>query len=333
MNNNIYDVTTITTSAPTGTQSSGSGKNKRKQNRIPFTALRKKFLIFTLVCFVLGLITIGIRGFAWDTDFIGGTSMQINIGTPLSADDLADITAITEGIIAKKVSAVQKTGDNGEQVLIKCTEIDTTMRDEIFEALREKYHLTDEDRLNVTSIGASISADFRRAGITSITLAVILMLVYITIRFDLKSGLAAVICLAHDLFFMLTAYSLLQLPMNSNIIAALLTILGYSINATIIVFDRVRENIKLYPKNSFDQNIDLSVNQTLLRSINTTITTLLTIVMIFIFGVQSIRQFILPLIIGIIAGLYSSVCLAGNVWALLQNHSTKNAKKKKNTDN
>lgn len=314
--NNEFDFTTVTTAAPR-TDAPTPKKTPKKAGAIPFVSLRKKLLLFTAVCFVIGLVIILVRGFAWDTDFIGGTSMQINIGHVLTKEDISDITALTEGIIQKKVSSVQRTGDGGQQVIIKCTEIDTDLRDAVFEALRAKYGLSDEDRLSVTSVGASVSEDFRRSGITSVSLAVALMLVYITIRFDFKSGLAAVLCLTHDLFFMLVAYSLLGLPMNTNIIAALLTILGYSINATIIVFDRVRENVKLNPKKTFDQNVDLSINQTLLRSVNTTITTLLTIVMIYIFGVQSIQQFILPLIVGIIAGLYSSVCLSGNLWALL----------------
>ncbi len=300
-------------------------KKKVQQKQIPFVKLRKYFLIFTAVCLVIGLAIIFIRGFAWDTDFIGGTSMQINIGHELTKQEIADITSITEDIIGKKVSAVQRTGDGGKQVLIKCTEIDTEVRDAVFEALKEHFSLTDADRLNVSSVGASVSADFRRSGIISVSLAVALMLVYITIRFDFRSGLAAVVCLTHDLFFMAVAYALFGLPMNTNCIAALLTILGYSINATIIVFDRVRENVKLNPNNTFGENVSLSINQTLLRSVNTTITTLLTILMIYIFGVQSIQQFILPLIVGILAGLYSSVCIAGNVWALLLGDNKKSA--------
>lgn len=295
------------------------------KKQIPFVRFRKWFLIYTAVCVILGLGIILLRGFAWDTDFIGGTSMQINIGHELTKDELNEITSITEDIIGKKVSAVQRTGDGGKQVLIKCTEIDTEVRDAVFEALKERFSLTDADRLNVSSVGASVSADFRRSGIISVSLAVALMLVYITIRFDFRSGLAAVVCLTHDLFFMAVAYALFGLPMNTNCIAALLTILGYSINATIIVFDRVRENVKLNPNSTFGENVTLSINQTLLRSVNTTITTLLTILMIYIFGVQSIQQFILPLIVGILAGLYSSVCIAGNVWALLLGDNKKSA--------
>ena len=305
--------------------SADQAKKAARGNLLPFTKARRILLIFTAICFVIGLSIICIRGFAWDTDFIGGTSMQINIGHSLTRDEISEITSITEGIIKKKVSSVQRTGDGGTQVLIKCTEIDTETRDKVFEALKERFSLSDADRLNVTSVGASVSADFRRSGIISVSLAVALMLVYITIRFDFRSGLAAVFRLTHDLFFMAAAYALLQLPMNSNVIAALLTILGYSINATIIVFDRVRENVKQNPNSTFDENVNLSINQTLLRSVNTTITTLLTIVMIDLLGVQSIKQFILPLIVGIIAGLYSSVCLAGNVWALLRKIERKRA--------
>jgi len=293
-------------------------QNNVKKTVFPFTKSRKYFFTFSIVCAVIGLAIILLRGFAWDTDFIGGTSMQINIGYPLQTSDLAEITTITEGIIQKKVSSVQKTGEGGQQVMIKCTENDTETRDAVFEALKERYSLTAEDRLNVSSVGASVSADFRRSGIISISLAICLMLVYITFRFDFKSGLSAVCCLTHDLFFMFVAYSLFALPMNTNIIAALLTILGYSINATIIVFDRVRENVKLYPGETFDANVNRSINQMLMRSLNTTITTLLTILMIYIFGVTSIRQFILPLIIGLLAGVFSSVCLAGNFWSLCE---------------
>ncbi len=286
--------------------------------KLPFVKNKKWLFLIAGIVIVLGLLSICISGFAWDTDFIGGTSMQIHIGASLDTAAIGDIRAVTEEVIGKKVSAVQRTGENNEDVLIKCTEIDTETRDAVFHALQAKYGLSDADRLNVTSIGASVSADFRRAGILSVSIAVVLMLLYITIRFSLKSGIAAVLCLCHDLFLMFSAYSILQLPMNSNVIAALLTILGYSINATIIVFDRVRENLKKNPNAPFDYNVNLSINQTLMRSVNTTITTLLTIVMIYIFGVTSIREFILPLIVGILAGLYSSVCLAGNFWSLFE---------------
>ena len=174
------------------------------------------------------------------------------------------------------------------------------------------------DLMGVTNVGASVSADLRTAAIIATLIAILLMLVYISFRFEILSGLTAVICLAHDIFVMFAVYSLLQIPLNSTMIAALLTILGYSINATIIVFDRIRENVKLNSKDKFEENVDRSIKQTLTRSLNTTLTTLFTIGMVYILGVDSIKQFALPIIVGIFAGLFSSVCLAGNIWAILK---------------
>ena len=144
------------------------------------------------------------------------------------------------------------------------------------------------------------------------------MLVYIAIRFDIRSGLAAVCALCHDLLVMLSAYIIFRLPFNINFIAAALTILGYSINATIVVFDRARENAKANPKADFGDVMDKSIWQTMTRSINTTITTLLTITMVLIMGVTSIRNFCWPLFVGVLAGCFSSVCISGNIWVRLK---------------
>ena len=145
------------------------------------------------------------------------------------------------------------------------------------------------------------------------------MLIYIAFRFQISSAFAAIVCLTHDLFVMLVAYSLFQIPVNSTIIAALLTILGYSINATIIIFDRIRENDKKFTDGEgFSVKVDDGIRNTIWRSINTTLTTLFTIGMIYFLGVTSIKNFALPLIVGIVAGLFSSVCLAGPLWRLFK---------------
>ena len=168
------------------------------------------------------------------------------------------------------------------------------------------------------SVSGSVSKDLRDSAILSAVVAVILMLAYITIRFQFSSALAAVVCLCHDVFMILAAYSILQIPMSSSVIAVILTILGYSINATIIIFDRVRENVRLVKNATFAEKVNISINQTLMRSINTTITTLLTIGLIYLMGVQTIKEFSFPLIVGIVAGLYSSVCLSGSLWTIFK---------------
>ena len=165
--------------------------------------------------------------------------------------------------------------------------------------------------------------DLRDAAIASAVLAILLMLVYIAIRFDIRSGVAAIVALLHDVLVVMGAYVVLQIPLNMTFIAVILTILGYSINATIVVFDRIRENRKTVKRTSFNDIVNMSVWQTATRSINTTVTTLLSITMIAIFGVDSVRNFAIPLVVGIIAGLYSSMFISGSIWAKL----TKNTKK------
>ena len=139
------------------------------------------------------------------------------------------------------------------------------------------------------------------------------------------ASFAAVVALVHDLLVMLSFYVILQIPLNMNFIAAALTILGYSINATIVIFDRIRENRKMLRKVAFGDLVNTSIHQTITRSLNTTITTLLTIVMVIIFGVSSIRNFAIPISIGVVAGLYSSVCISGPIWSKLMGSSKKNA--------
>ena len=296
---------------------------------INFVKNNKYFFIFTIVCVVLGIACMLIRGFNVDTDFAGGTNMHIRIheGTELTVAELDEIRAVVEPIIGGKVASIQKTGGGGD-VMIKTKELSSEVREAVFAALSEKYGLTDEALQSVTNVGASMSADLRKSAIISTAIAVVLMLCYIALRFQVTSALAAVTCLVHDLFFMLAAYSLLQIPMQSTMIAALLTILGYSINATIIIFDNIRERRK-DESISDEDNVNNSIRSTMTRSINTTITTLLTIGMVYLFGVDSIKDFALPLIIGIFAGLYSSVCLAGNVWLVYEKHLGKYLPKKK----
>ena len=291
-----------------------------------FVKNKKYFFIFTAIVLIAGIIVIIIKGFNVDTDFAGGTNIQIRIGKTLDTTDLDNIRSICESATDEKVSSIQKSGTNSDEVIIKMKEIDSEKRAQLFDSISAEYNLTEDDLLSVTNVGASMSADLRQAALMSTIIAVALMLVYISIRFKLLSAVAAVICLVHDLLVMLIAYSVFSIPMQSTMIAAFLTILGYSINATIIIFDRMREERKLDRERDLGDIANDSIRATLTRSLNTTLTTLFTIGMIYLFGVESIRSFALPLIVGIVAGLYSSVCLAGNIWVVLDKLTSKNKK-------
>ncbi len=286
-------------------------------------------LVFSLVGIIsLILLPFNVNLFNFDIDFAGGTTMTYSMHKQLDKTELDNIAKICEQATGTSVSSVQKSGD-GTEVVIKTTTLDAQKREAVFAALKEAYNLNDgtekdeageiipTDLLAVDNVDPVMGADLRNSAIISALLAILCMLAYIAVRFDWRSGLAAVCALVHDVFVILSAYVIFRIPVNMSFIAVILTILGYSINATIIIFDRVRENRKVMKKTSFSDIVTKSIWQTVTRSINTTITTLLAIVIIAIFGVPSIRQFVIPLIVGIIAGLYSSIFISGPVWVKL----------------
>lgn len=288
-----------------------------------FDFVGKRVILFAITgALILGCaLSVIIRGFSIGQDFAGGSQMTFVLRDKDNKDAKIDITddvkneikAVFESKGAKNIKMTE--GEEGS-VIVDCAELSGTVQTDIKKVVAEKYHLND-DEYSFKSVSGSVSKDLRDKAIMGVSIAVLLMLVYITVRFDWRSGIAAVLCLIHDVVIMFGAYSLFQIDLDSNMIAAVLTILGYSINATIIVFDRVRENVRS-GKGSFAENANKAINDTVTRSLNTTLTTLFTIGMIFILGPASIKAFALPIIVGVLAGLYSSVCLSTNIWVLLK---------------
>ena len=298
--------------------------SKYKERNFDFIGKRKVSLVIVAVIFVIGMVSFFTLGFNWDIDFVGGTILEYQLDRAVTNDDLSRIESIVSDIIgAGNVSSVVSSGTNG--VSIRTQQIDSEPRDRITNALMAQFTIN-EDEISANNVDATVGDALRRNTITAVIIALVLMLVYITIRFKFFSGLATVICLVHDMFIALTLYSLLQIPMNVAVIAAFLTILAYSINTTIIIFDRVRENMKLLKGKSFREIINTSLNQSLTRSINTTISTLFVLVCVYIIGVPSIQAFVLPIIVGISAGVFSSLFLAGSLWEWLDGLKNKKAK-------
>jgi len=291
-----------------------------------FTGKRKIAFIIVAIVFVIGMASFFIRGFNWDIDFVGGTILEYNLNKDVSAEDTDRIRTIVSDIIgANNVSNVVTSGTQG--VSIRTQQIDSAVREQITAALTEIYNIND-DESEAKNVDATVGRALTQSTIIAVSLSLVLMLIYITIRFKFFSGLSTVICLTHDMFVALTFYSLLQIPMNMAVIAAFLTILAYSINTTIIIFDRVRENMRLLKgsNKSFAEIINISVTQTLARSINTTVSTLFVLVCVYIIGVPSIQAFVLPIIIGILAGVFSSLFLAGTLWELFDGMKNKQSK-------
>ena len=285
---------------------------------------RKKFFAFSFIIILIGFVTIIINHFSgkgalnFDVEFTGGTSLHINIGENFNNKDIENIIKDITGNISPQIQKV--TGTN--EVTIKTQSIDSEKRIELINALKEKY--SNLEIYDISDVGSTISKEMQRTAILAVLVSCISMLVYISIRFnDFRAGASAIFALCHDVLIVLTFYAILRIPVNNSFIAALLTVLGYSINATIVIFDRIRENKNNFKQNEVAEKINKSVRQTLARSVYTSLTTLFTIGIIYLLGVQPIKEFALPIIIGIISGAYSSVFLAGAVWYMLINKNEK----------
>ena len=279
-----------------------------------FNIIEKRKILFLIPCVILlaGIICFIINGgLNTDIDFTGGTAMEIDLGQEFNEEAIRDAVATVEGV---KLSSVQSSGSN--KAIVKTAELPHETLVKVQDALKVAF--PEAEISSVDSVSATMGREMWWSAAKAVILAVILMLVYIWIRFELHSGISAVLALCHDVIIIIAFYAIFQFPVNSTFIAAILTILGYSINATIVVFDRIRENTKLTRKSSFNDIVNDSVWQTLGRSVNASVTTLLTLVCLYILGVTSIKQFALPLIIGVVCGTYSSVFISGQFWALLR---------------
>ena len=279
-----------------------------------FNIVEKRNILFIIPCVILlagiiGFIVFG--GLNADIDFTGGSALEIDLGEKYNEDAIRQTIDAIEGVT---VSTVQSSGET--KAIVKTTEISQDKFVEVQNALKAKF--VNSKIISQDSVSATMGKEMWFNAAKAIIIAIILMLVYIWVRFELLSGLSAICALCHEVLMILSVYAIFQLPINTTFIAALLTILGYSINATIVVFDRVRENNKLIRRGQFKDIVNTSIWQTLGRSINTSVTTLITLGALYILGVTSIKQFMLPLLIGVVCGTYSSIFIAGNFWVLFK---------------
>lgn len=288
------------------------------------TAKRKVFFTVSAICVAISIIFLIINGLNFGIDFTGGSTLQFDLGkTKYTATVENELRDIVKKEAKVKDITIQQVGDSG--VSIKTAELSNEKTDAIIEAVKEKYDLKQNAVLANEKVSGTVSGRLIGDSFKAILLAVILMLIYISIRFDFQSGTCAVLALAHDIIIMLGFYAIFGLTVNTGFIAAVLTILGYSINATIIVFDRVRENRRFMKKASANDIADDAIRHSYFRAINSSITTLLTIGVLYIMGVDSIKEFALPIIVGIVAGTYSSLFLAAPFWAWWKNPAKKKA--------
>lgn len=275
----------------------------------------KIWIALSLIVIVVGLGFMFTRGLNFGIDFKGGTQVVFNFGKEFDK-------AAADNVVKKYApDAVTNTVNNTEYE-IKASDLSSQKVNEIYDVFKRDFKIGDNAIVSQNEIGASIGKELTQKAFLALGVAFACMLIYIAIRFEIKFGIAALTALFHDILITLSVYAIFNISVNSAFIAAILTIVGYSINDTIVIFDRIRENSKFMRRSSPTEIADKSLTQTMSRSINTTLTTLITIIAVNIF-VPTVREFSFPLIIGIATGAYSSIFIASPMWVWLQKKGTK----------
>lgn len=285
---------------------------------------RKKFFAASLIVIIIGFAAMifnaqaGRGAFQYDVEFTGGTSFDLDLGQDYEQEDLQKLITDVTGQDSPQIQQVIGTNE----ATVKIQSIDSATRETLTNAILEAYPNAVMGEVN--DVSGTVSHEMQTAAIKATLIAAVAMLLYISLRFhDFRAGGSAIIALLHDVLIVLTAYAMFRIPVNNTFIVVLLTILGYSINATIVIFDRIRENKSAFHANQTAEKINKSISQTLARSINTSLTTFFTVGAIYVLGVPALKEFALPMMIGILAGAYSSVCISGSIWYVLLPKSEK----------
>ena len=309
----------------------------KERKSMPFVGKRKIWFSISGLLIAVGLvfgIVMGSNGsgvFNLDLEFSGGTSTSITFDKEYTLDevDAQIIPVIKEATGVKTVQ--QQIVKNSNTVVFKTQMLNNDQRAALNDALIEKGFITSTDSDTVTSenISGTVSSEMRRDAIIAVAVATVCMLLYIWIRFrDVKFATSSIIALIHDVLIVIGFYIISRTNVGTTFIACMLTIVGYSINATIVIFDRIRENMKYMQKESLAEVVNKSITSTLSRSINTSLTTFIMVLVLYILGVDSIKEFAAPIMVGIVCGAYSSTCIAGTLWFVMKKASYKRALKK-----
>ena len=308
----------------------------RAKERKSIDFIGKKAVFFTIsgIIIAAGLISMGVhsategKALNYGLDFMGGTSTTADFGKDMTIEDIEnDIVPYVEKVTGD--SDVQATKVEGTtQVTIKTRTLSLDERQELEDTLAENCDV-DASTITSQSISSTISGEMRSDALKAVIVSCIFMLLYIWFRFkDIRFAASAILALVHDVLVVITVYALVRISVGSTFIACVLTIVGYSINDTIVIFDRIRENLALKTGKQTAEDLreiaNKSLTQTLSRSINTSITTFIMVVMLYILGVASIRDFSLPLMAGLVCGAYSSICIATELWYVMKVHLGKN---------
>ena len=308
---------------------------KTDKKTIDFLGKRKIWFAVSLLVIVIGLGGLVVNKtqtgdvLNYSMEFKGGTSTNVTFNEDMSLEDISSkVVPVVENVTGDAQVQTQKVAGTNE-VIIKTKTLSVEERQKLDQAMVDNFGV-EAEKITAESISGAISKEMKQDAFIAVIIATICMLLYIWFRFkDIKFAGSAVLALLHDVLVVLTFYSLLKWSVGSTFIACMLTIVGYSINATIVIFDRIRENLKVNSKMELSEIVNLSITQTFTRSINTSLTTFIMVFVLFILGVSSIREFALPLMVGIVCGTYSSVCITGSLWYVMTIYKNKHMEEKK----
>lgn len=305
--------------------------------KFDFIGNRRKAYLLSLVLVLAGLVSLALFGLNLGIDFTGGTVLHLNLGEDFSLEEVEAVIAPFEELEGAAVQIVQSRDLSGELadegLVIKAQYIEESRREALMDAFRERWPGLDPADLRVESVGAVIGGELTRQALLSLVVAVVLMVAYITFRFEFKFALATIAALLHNIFIVVGIFSLLQMEINVPFVAAILTVFGYSVNDTIVIIDRIRENIKYRRKSEYPDVVNESINQNLMRSINTSLTTLFVLIALlfgfhYYIGSLDLIVFVVALILGVFIGTYSSIFIASPLWLNLQEIKFKRSKGK-----
>lgn len=298
---------------------------KKERQPIDFIGKKKYFFTLSIAVMLIGLGVLGYnysqgRGaFAYGLEFEGGTSTTVDFNKDYTINEIdQEIVPVVEEVTGDNNVQTQKV-EGSNQVIIKTVALDLDQREALNQALVDNFQV-DADTITAENISSTVSSEMRQDAVVAVLTAAVFMLLYIWLRFkDIRFATSAVLALLHDVVVVILFYAVSRIAIGNTFIACILTIVGYSINATIVIFDRIREELR-YQTRSTDLKllVNKSVTETLTRSIYTNLTTFIMVAVLYILGVSSIREFALPLIVGIVWGAYSSVCITAALWYVMK---------------
>lgn len=300
------------------------GTNKER-GTVNFLGKKNIFFAASIAVIVLGFVFMGINGAStgkvlnYSLDFVGGISTNVTFNEDMALSTIdANVVPVFSDVTGDGAIQVQKVAGSNE-VIFKTRELNVEERQTLEEALVEKFGVNKE-LITAETISSTISSEMKSDAVVAVIIATICMLIYIWFRFkDIRFAASSVAALVHDVLVVLAFYAVAKVSVGSTFIACMLTIVGYSINATIVIFDRIRENLgSMLKKDTLEELVNRSISQTLSRSIFTSLTTFVMVAALYVLGVTSIKEFALPLMVGIVCGTYSSVCITGALWYVLR---------------